>query len=42
MTVTDDLSARLLRLPMYYEMSDAEVDRVVESINEFYRIKTGP
>ncbi len=30
--VTDDLSSRLLRLPMYYDMTDEEQNRVVESL----------
>ena len=36
MGITDDVSAKLLRLPVYYEMKDQEVDRVVETIFEFY------
>lgn len=34
--VTEDLSRRLLRLPLYYEMSETEVDRVVAALKEFY------
>jgi len=34
--VTDDLSNRLLRLPMYYEMGEDEVNRVVELMMKFY------
>jgi dTDP-4-amino-4,6-dideoxygalactose transaminase len=34
--VTEDISSRLLRLPLYYEMTDAELDRVVVSVKEFY------
>lgn len=34
--VTEDLSSRLLRLPLYYEMSDEDVGRVVESVKGFY------
>lgn len=34
--VTDDISARLLRLPLYYEMSEEDVGRVVASVKEFY------
>jgi dTDP-4-amino-4,6-dideoxygalactose transaminase len=30
LTVTDDLSARLIRLPMFYEMTEHDVDRVCE------------
>ena len=34
--VTDDLSERLLRLPLYYGISDAEVDAVIEAVRGFY------
>ncbi len=34
--VTDDLSARLLRLPIYYGITDAEVDAVIDAVKEFY------
>jgi dTDP-4-amino-4,6-dideoxygalactose transaminase len=37
LTVTEDISARILRLPMYYEITVAEQLRVVERIREFYR-----
>ena len=30
--VTDDVSARLLRLPFYNDMSNGDVDRVVEAL----------
>ena len=30
--VTDDTSSRLLRLPMYYDLSDREVAEVAESV----------
>jgi dTDP-4-amino-4,6-dideoxygalactose transaminase len=36
MAVTESISDRLIRLPMYYEMEDADVDRVVEAIFAFY------
>ena len=36
MEVTEDLSRRLLRLPMYHEMKEEEVRRVVDGINTFY------
>jgi dTDP-4-amino-4,6-dideoxygalactose transaminase len=36
MQVTDDLSNRLVRLPMYYEMEDDVVIRVVQLIKSFY------
>jgi dTDP-4-amino-4,6-dideoxygalactose transaminase len=34
--VTEDASARLLRLPMYYDLSDREVGEVADRITEFY------
>ena len=39
MIVTDNISDRVLRLPMYYEMSDDEIDRVVKVVEGFYLIK---
>ena len=35
--VTDDLSVRLLRLPMYYEMGDEDILRVVEKVTDFFK-----
>lgn len=37
MTVTDDISERILRLPMYYEMHNDEIDRVVQALEGFYK-----
>lgn len=37
MTVTNDISERVLRLPMYYEMTDDEIDRVVQAVEDFYK-----
>ena len=37
MEFTTDISSRLLRLPLYYEMTDADVDRVVDEIFKFYK-----
>lgn len=37
MHVTDGVSDRLIRLPMYYEMKEEEVDRVGEAIFRFYK-----
>ncbi len=37
--VTDDTSSRLLRLPMYYDLSDRDVTEVAEAVLAFY--KTG-
>lgn len=36
MRVTDDVSARLLRLPLYYEMRREDVDRVVDGVRAFF------
>jgi dTDP-4-amino-4,6-dideoxygalactose transaminase len=36
MTITDDISEKILRLPMYYEMNDREIDRVVRAVEGFY------
>ncbi len=30
--ITDDLSARIVRLPMYYEMTEEEQERVAEAL----------
>jgi dTDP-4-amino-4,6-dideoxygalactose transaminase len=34
--VTEDLSERLLRLPVYYEMTEEEVSQVVNALKSFY------
>ncbi len=34
--VTDDISRRLLRLPMFFDLTDAEVDDVAGCVNEYY------
>ncbi len=39
LVVTDDISERILRLPMYYEMTDGDTERVVEAVQEFYRAR---
>jgi len=36
MTVTDNLSDRLLRLPLHYEMDDADIMRVCAAIHDFF------
>lgn len=36
MHVTNDVSQRILRLPLYYEMTDAELDQVVAEINNYF------
>src|SRR3989338_3836012 len=35
MKVTDDMSGRLLRLPLHYEMDDADVARICAAIQQF-------
>ena len=35
--VTDDISGRLLRLPLYYDITEADQERVVEQIGVFFR-----
>jgi len=35
--VTDDISDRVLRLPLYFEMTDKEIQQVVDSIVSFYK-----
>jgi len=35
--VTDDISGRLLRLPLYYDITEADQERVVEQIEVFLR-----
>ena len=36
MTVTDEVSERLLRLPLYYELSESEVAGISAAITEFF------
>ena len=36
MVVTNEVSNRLLRLPMYYEMSDHEMEKVVERVSKYF------
>ena len=36
LSVTDDIAERLLRLPLYYEMSDTEIARVTTAIKNFF------
>jgi dTDP-4-amino-4,6-dideoxygalactose transaminase len=36
MTVTDDVSERLLRLPLYYGLTEDEVAGIVAAIEEFF------
>jgi len=37
MNVTDDISQRLIRLPLFYGMQDDEVDRVVATVRQFFK-----
>jgi dTDP-4-amino-4,6-dideoxygalactose transaminase len=37
--VTESVSERLLRLPFYFELSDGEIELVVNEIKEFYGLK---
>jgi len=39
MQVTDDISERLLRLPIYYSISDAEVDTVIDAVRGFFQAR---
>ncbi len=39
LAVTDDMSARILRLPLFYKMEKEQIERVVESIIDFYEKK---
>lgn len=36
MAVTNDISDRLVRLPLYHDMSEAEQDRVVKVVTDYY------
>lgn len=36
--VTDDYSARILRLPIYYEMRNEDIEMIVDTINRFYSL----
>ena len=40
MEVTDSVSERLLRLPLFYELNEADVHRIVESIETFFIDRT--
>ena len=37
MTVTDEMSNRLLRLPMYYGMSEEDIEKVMKELTNFFR-----
>ena len=36
MTITDDYSDRLLRLPLHYQLTENEVDEVCDAVYRFY------
>ncbi len=36
--VTDDISDRLLRLPNYYDITDAQVDAVVDAVKSYFNV----
>lgn len=36
MKVTNDISDRILRLPMYYDINDDIVERVMDAVKLFY------
>jgi len=36
--VTETVSERLLRLPMYYEMQESEIELVVDEICRFFKV----
>ena len=36
MKVTEDISQRLIRLPLFYGMKELEVDRVPQAIRKFF------
>jgi dTDP-4-amino-4,6-dideoxygalactose transaminase len=38
---TEELSARLLRLPMYFDLTDQEVEEVANVVLDFYRTRHG-
>ena len=34
--MTDDISDRLLRLPLYFGITDSQVDAVIDAVKGFY------
>jgi len=40
MSVTEDISERLVRLPVYYGMTSGDVEYVAKSVKQFYRVST--
>jgi dTDP-4-amino-4,6-dideoxygalactose transaminase len=41
MTVTEEMSDRILRLPLFYEMNHSEVDAVVDGVYSFFGLQSG-
>jgi dTDP-4-amino-4,6-dideoxygalactose transaminase len=39
---TDELSARLLRLPMYFDLTDHQAEEVASNVLDFYRTRHAP
>ena len=39
LSITNDMSDRILRLPMYYEMKDEDITFVAKTITDFYRVE---
>lgn len=37
--ITEELSARLLRLPMYFDLTDSEAGEVGDAVLDFYRVR---
>jgi dTDP-4-amino-4,6-dideoxygalactose transaminase len=37
--VTDDLSARLVRLPCYFGLEEAEQDRIIDEVRGFLQVR---
>jgi dTDP-4-amino-4,6-dideoxygalactose transaminase len=37
MAVTEDISERILRLPMYYELTNDDIEKVVDALERFYQ-----
>ncbi len=34
--ITDDLSSRLVRLPMHFDLTDAQIRTVCDAVHDFY------
>ena len=40
--VTDEISSRLVRLPMFYDLTDREVAEVASAVLDFFRRREAP